>query len=101
MATTKELNSKPSSVAGKDELQPRHALRQEDVEKQSVHDDGASKTAADEQSQKDPDIVDWEGPNDPENPMNWSSAQKITAIGLVSLITFLSYAVLSLLSYLN
>lgn len=26
--------------------------------------------------QIDPDIVDWDGPNDPENPMNWSRGRK-------------------------
>ncbi|KAL6720805.1 hypothetical protein ACLMJK_002730 [Lecanora helva] len=35
-------------------------------------------------------VVDWDGPNDPANPMNWSSAKKFRAIGMVSLITFLS-----------
>lgn len=38
----------------------------------------------------DEDLVNWNGPDDPQNPMNWSTAKKITAIGIVSLITFLS-----------
>ena len=25
---------------------------------------------------KDSDVVDWTGPNDPENPMNWTPARK-------------------------
>ncbi|EOD48443.1 mfs multidrug transporter [Neofusicoccum parvum] len=46
----------------------------------------------DEQSARepvDPNIVDWDGPNDPENPMNWPKAKKWLAISIVSLITFL------------
>ncbi|KAF4955588.1 hypothetical protein FGADI_4423 [Fusarium gaditjirri] len=33
----------------------------------------------------DPDIVDWSGPNDPENPRNWSKAYKLTNIIVISL----------------
>jgi hypothetical protein len=39
----------------------------------------------------DPNIVDWDGPDDPKNPMNWSSFRKWTTIGLVSTITFVTY----------
>jgi hypothetical protein len=39
---------------------------------------------------KDPNVVDWDGPDDPANPMNWSSKKKVAAIGIVSLITMLS-----------
>ena len=41
-------------------------------------------------SQQDPNIVDWDGPNDPENPLNWPTSKKVTAIGVISLITLLS-----------
>ena len=39
---------------------------------------------------KDPDVVDFDGPNDPENPMNWSSAKKTTQIVIVTTMTLLS-----------
>ncbi|KAL9610375.1 MAG: hypothetical protein Q9167_004915 [Letrouitia subvulpina] len=39
---------------------------------------------------EDPNIVDWDGPDDPENPLNWSVAKKLAAIGIVSMITLLS-----------
>lgn len=29
-----------------------------------------------EQGDKDPDLVDWDGPDDPENPMNWPVQRK-------------------------
>ncbi len=44
-----------------------------------------------EMAGKDPNVVDFDGPNDPENPLNWSSAKKTTAIAIVSAMTLLSY----------
>jgi hypothetical protein len=42
------------------------------------------------QTEVDPNIVDWDGPDDPENPMNWSTGRKWGAIAVVSGITFLT-----------
>jgi hypothetical protein len=39
---------------------------------------------------KNPDVVDFDGPYDPENPMNWSSAKKTTQIVIVTTMTLLS-----------
>ena len=58
-----------------------------DVEKQPVSD---HQVMTADKSTKDPKVVDWDGPDDPENPMNWPTSKKVTAIGLVSLITVLS-----------
>ncbi|KAI5848516.1 benomyl/methotrexate resistance protein [Morchella snyderi] len=38
----------------------------------------------------DPNLVDWDGPEDPENPMNWPSWRKIFTVGIVSSITFIT-----------
>ncbi|EFR02438.1 polyamine transporter 4 [Nannizzia gypsea CBS 118893] len=38
----------------------------------------------------DPNVVDWEGPGDPYNPLNWSSTRKILIIIFVSSYTFTS-----------
>lgn len=38
---------------------------------------------------RDPMIVDWDGPDDPENPLNWPLPKKAATIGVVSAITFL------------
>lgn len=35
-------------------------------------------------------IVTWDGPDDPENPLNWSAGRKWVATILVSLFTFIS-----------
>ena len=39
---------------------------------------------------RDPDIVTWDGPNDPENPKNWTKKQKWAATFVVSSFTFIS-----------
>lgn len=55
---------------------------------------GAENNSADistkEEAPRDPNVVGWDGPDDPANPMNWSSRKKFGAIGIVSLITMLS-----------
>lgn len=39
----------------------------------------------------DPKIVDWDGPDDPENPMNWSGFRKGLHIAYVSLFVLYAY----------
>ncbi|KAL4778327.1 major facilitator superfamily domain-containing protein [Aspergillus varians] len=38
----------------------------------------------------DPNIVDWDGRDDPENPINFSNLTKFTNIGIVSSLAFLT-----------
>lgn len=40
----------------------------------------------------DPNIVDWDGPDDPEMAMNWPSKKKWTMTLLLSTLTLLTYA---------
>lgn len=54
-------------------------------------------TTADKESSHSNDIigsmtelVDWDGPYDPKNPMNWSLFRKWSTIILVSYITFVT-----------
>lgn len=39
----------------------------------------------------DPNIVDWDGPNDPANPRNWSKKRKLLNTSLISLSVLYSY----------
>jgi multidrug resistance protein len=42
------------------------------------------------QEPRDPNLVDWDGPDDPANPQNWAASRKwgiIAALGAVTLIT--------------
>lgn len=53
-----------------------------------------SKSSDDEEQEKadendDPNIVDWDSPDDPANPMNWPAWKVKTHIFLVSAITFI------------
>ncbi|KAF7718170.1 MFS-type Multidrug transporter [Penicillium ucsense] len=38
----------------------------------------------------DPNIVDWDGPDDPENPLNWTKKRKVVATVSIALITLLT-----------
>ena len=38
----------------------------------------------------DSNVVDWDGPDDPENPVNWKGSLKWTNIGTISTITFIT-----------
>ena len=38
----------------------------------------------------DPNIVDWDGPDDPENPLNWSAGKKWANIAVLSALTLLT-----------
>jgi hypothetical protein len=49
-----------------------------DVEK-----DGG-KTVATEEEPQDPNIVSWDGPDDPADPLNWKNSLKVINVGLVS-----------------
>lgn len=43
------------------------------------------------QSNVNPDVVDWEGPDDPMNPMNWALRKKVVITATVALLTILTY----------
>lgn len=39
-------------------------------------------------------VVDWDGPNDPENPMNWSTREKAPIICVVTASRFMTYGLI-------
>lgn len=39
---------------------------------------------------RDPNIVDWEGPDDPENPLNWPFKKKMVTTVIISTITLVT-----------
>lgn len=43
-------------------------------------------------------VVDWDGENDPANPMNWSKAKRISQVVLVSAITMVTLVLISVSS---
>jgi hypothetical protein len=60
----------------------------EKVEKGSDAHDGSQSGDAGDQTATQEIIVGWEGPDDPENPMNWASSRKTFTIVMVSAVTF-------------
>lgn len=97
MKHTEEVVASSVIESFKDECQPDTGSPEEDIEKKSISvlENYPSTVSADENQATDPNIVDWDGPNDPENPLNWTTTRKVAAIATVSLITFLSYVFLS------
>ncbi|KAF2658464.1 MFS general substrate transporter [Lophiostoma macrostomum CBS 122681] len=78
------------SIASHDTKTETEEASARDVEKGALNENGAAQAEPEEPKAADPNIVDWDGPDDPENPMNWSSRKKATAIAIVAIITFLS-----------
>jgi hypothetical protein len=39
---------------------------------------------------QDPNAVGWDGPDDPNNPMNWPARKKWSCIGALSVMTLLT-----------
>lgn len=54
-----------------------------------VRDEEASKEQDVVQPQ-DPNAVGWDGPDDPNNPMNWPAKKKWSCIGALSIMTLLT-----------
>lgn len=63
----------------------------------------AAKTGAEPTPEEadDPNIVSWDGPDDPDNPLNWSSGLKWSNIALVSAITFVTFVRLFHSNYIS
>ncbi|KAL9109983.1 MAG: hypothetical protein Q9227_005506 [Pyrenula ochraceoflavens] len=89
MAGSLERSDAISTASTNDRYHCSRLSSRADCEKQSLNESSVNAVINDE-SPQDPNLVDWEGPDDPENPMNWSTAKKVVAIGIVSLITVLS-----------
>ncbi|KAF2794387.1 MFS general substrate transporter [Melanomma pulvis-pyrius CBS 109.77] len=88
METLKDSEISGSSIHSRNTSQIDDApTHNHDVENPSTLD---NTTLDNEKETKDPNIVDWDGPDDPENPMNWPTTKKVSAIAIVSLITMLS-----------
>jgi MFS transporter, DHA1 family, multidrug resistance protein len=48
--------------------------------------------AASPPSEKMSDLVDWDGPDDPENPQNWTTRKKAFTTILICILTFSIYS---------
>ena len=51
------------------------------------------------QAELDPNVVDWDGTDDPDMPLNWTSRKKWTNILFVAALALLTYVFLALQAY--
>lgn len=51
---------------------------------------GANRILADEEALEDQRIIDWNGPDDPNNPMNWPESRKWVNLTVMSILSIIS-----------
>lgn len=61
-----------------------------DLEKGVTPDSEGKDAHAVVEGESDPNIVWWDGPDDPENPMNWPSWRKVLTCCIISFLTFVT-----------
>lgn len=74
----------------KDEVLPTEQPLQHETTHRSIIPDPEKGTNNVATTQDDPNLITWDGDNDPENPMNFSSKIAVTNIGIISLICFVT-----------
>ncbi|KAI7310258.1 MFS multidrug transporter-like protein, partial [Hortaea werneckii] len=93
----------PSKSAKNDQLQdqvandPGSAPLAEDIEAQARSSEESVPNRPEEEK-KDPNLVTWDGADDPANPKNWSTKRKWAATLVVSSFTFISPVVSSMVA---
>ncbi|KAK1963933.1 major facilitator superfamily transporter [Colletotrichum sublineola] len=81
MATAQESQSPEPSPPKHDDVP--------EAEKQEQHDAStAPANGVRVAEESDPNVVDWDGPDDPANPLNWSPLKKWANIVVLAVITF-------------
>jgi hypothetical protein len=77
------------------EKEVQHVTR--DLESGSAPSETADKPDETQTEPRDPNLVDWDGPDDPQNPMNWTLKRKMIITSCISIITLLTYVVATLM----
>ena len=94
VVSEKNAQKDPEKDAGVDDGAPRHNDPEKDGDLEAnLSSSASSKTVADTTTQVepvDPNVVGWDGPDDPNNPINWSEKLKWGNIAVVSLVTFIT-----------
>lgn len=83
---------RPASAGGAHSLKEKEIGDLEKGEQSAEHSvvEEEQDVRAGEEEPTDPDTVWWDGPDDPQNPMNWSEIKKWATVAAVSGITFLT-----------
>jgi hypothetical protein len=93
-----DADPSPSNGSAEGDLE-KQELCADDVPAQEI--DTKPQTAEgsaleDEKPPQDPNVVGWDGDDDPANPLNWSIKKKWTNGGLLAAMTFLTYEIIHL-----
>ncbi|KAF2865940.1 major facilitator superfamily domain-containing protein [Massariosphaeria phaeospora] len=59
-----------------------------DIPPPDIEEDAASTTKTEEAQPLDPNLVDWDGPNDPDNPYNWRYALRMGHVAIAGATAF-------------
>jgi hypothetical protein len=78
---SKETTPTPGELEAQ---QPAQGFDDKSVKEEKDHEDSLHEVTA------GTIVVDWEGENDPANPMNWSKAKRISQVVLISAITMVT-----------
>ncbi|KAM0306621.1 hypothetical protein ACHAPM_001192 [Fusarium culmorum] len=62
----------------------------EDLKRERDLEEGSTSVEFDDVVENDPNIVNWDGPDDPANPQNWSMGKKTVTVIIVSSVTFVT-----------
>jgi hypothetical protein len=94
-------NEKTSSV---DDAASSTYNNNDDVEKAQAHDTAREElngdAASKKEEEKDPNVVDFDGDDDPECALNWTTKKKWTMGALLSAMTFVTFVLPLHFSYL-
>ena len=74
---------------------PRSSNLDEKIDLEAGHasEDSKKKDPGIRSTEVDPNIVDWDGPDDPKNPVNWSENLKWANVAVIASITFLTQVI--------
>lgn len=75
-----------TTVAGDGQKGPSSPNEEKDVEKTKTEQEAAAK-----KGKRDPNLVTWYGPNDPDNPRNWTIQKKCFVTMNLCILTFSIY----------
>ena len=94
MEKPSDIDPISSTRSSLDSTRNNSQIGQEDVEKGDLekalsrHED--EDVAVTVEQTTDPNVVNWSGPDDPENALNWPARKKWTNIAFLSIITVLT-----------
>ncbi|RSM11747.1 hypothetical protein CDV31_006621 [Fusarium ambrosium] len=68
-------------------IRSQSTLTRTDVQGAANYSSNAEAEKVSDELDTNPNIVDWDGPDDPHNPLNWTSKKKVIQVVIVSLFT--------------